>query len=155
MKAKDLMTGPPATLDAESTVQEAAALMKEGDIGALPVYGVGNPCGIITDRDIAVNVVAAGKGVATQVGEVCTLSAITVDPDTDIAEVARQMKTHQIRRLPVVRDGIVEGMISLADIALARQALGGEALSAISQPRVSLGAATGPIGRNPLPADLR
>ena len=155
MKAKDLMTGPPAIVSAESTVQEAASLMKEGDVGALPVYGVGDPCGIVTDRDIAVNVVASGKGAATQVGEICTLSAITVDSDTDIDEVADLMKTHQIRRVPVVSEGIVEGMISLADIALARQALGGEALTAISEPRVSLGAGAGPIGRNPLPADFR
>jgi len=134
MKAQELMSTPAFTVTAEDSVERAAAMMKQADVGALPVQGVGSPCGIITDRDIAIKVVAAGKGLATQVGEACTLNIITVQPDTDIDEVVDLMKKHQVRRLPVVEGGEVQGMISLADIALARQGLASEALVAISWP---------------------
>ncbi|MBI2913531.1 MAG: CBS domain-containing protein [Chloroflexi bacterium] len=137
MKAKDLMTSPAVVVSAEATVEEAAAKMKEADVGALPVYGgAGGPWGIITDRDIAVRAVAVGRGSATQVGEVCTLPVITVEPDADIDDVAYLMKKHQLRRLPVLQDDVVEGMISLADIALAQERLVAEVLSAVCRPPV-------------------
>ncbi|MBI2912446.1 MAG: CBS domain-containing protein [Chloroflexi bacterium] len=137
MKAQELMSTPPVVVTPEDTVETAAAKMKDADVGALPVYSPEAPCGIVTDRDIAVKAVAAGKGSATQVGEVCTLNAITVQPDTDIDEVVHLMKSHRVRRLPVVQDGEVQGMISLADIVLAREDLAAETLAAVSTPSVS------------------
>lgn len=138
MKVQDVMSDSPITVTAESTVQEAAAKMKEANVGTLPVCDGRSAWGIVTDRDIALNVVAAGKGSATQVGEICTLSPVTVQSDAEIEEAALLMKLHQIRRLPVVQGDAIKGMVSLGDIALAQQHLGGEALAVISQTPVAV-----------------
>lgn len=133
MKARDLMTGIPIALSPGATVEEAAGKMRDLDVGAVLIWEAGAPCGIVTDRDIAISAVAQGKGSATEIGEIATPTAVVAAPDDDIPEVARLMRQHRIRRLPVVQDERPIGLISLDDIALADPLLAGEILSDLAE----------------------
>lgn len=114
------------------TVQEAARLMKEHDIGAVPVVSGGELKGLLTDRDIVLQCVAAGKNPAQiKACEMMTRDVVIVSPGQTVSEAARLMGKEQIRRLPVIRDGVLDGIISMADIA--RRHAGPEVASAISE----------------------
>src|SRR3989441_6440506 len=106
MKVRKLMTGDPATVDSNATLGEVATLMKQEDCGSIPVVDDGRLVGIVTDRDIVIRAVAAGKDAKTcRVSEVMSADPITVGPDDDLAEAERVMAERKVRRLPVVRDG--------------------------------------------------
>ncbi|QYC41325.1 Hypoxic response protein 1 [Nonomuraea coxensis DSM 45129] len=116
----DVMTRDPAAVEAERPVSEAAALMRENDAGAVIVNENGRIQGIVTDRDIAVRVVADDKGPETPVREACSSSVEAVGPDTEIDQAVQLMRTHAVRRLPVVEDGRAIGIVSLGDLAMER-----------------------------------
>lgn len=119
MKVSDIMTKNVIKVGAEESVEVAARALAHYNIGALPVCGSdGKLCGMVTDRDLVIRCVAANKSAAsTNVRQVMTGQVMSVRPDTDAAVAAHLMGRQQIRRLPVVEDGKLCGMISLGDIA--------------------------------------
>jgi CBS domain-containing protein len=135
MKIRDAMTPTVRTVSPEATLREAARLMAEGDIGALPVAIGDRLAGMITDRDIVIRATAIGKGPETTVGEVMTHEVLYCRADDEIADVCENMSDLQVRRLPVVDgDKRLVGIVSLADIADSASAVAGEALEAITRP---------------------
>ncbi|TMR98493.1 CBS domain-containing protein [Nonomuraea basaltis] len=116
----DVMTSHPATVEADQPVSVAAALMRENDAGAVIVNDNGRMQGIITDRDIAVRVVADDKDPQTPIREACSPAVEAVGPDTSIDQAVQLMRSHAVRRLPVVEDGRAVGIVSLGDLALER-----------------------------------
>ena len=133
---RDAMTQDPRSIARSASVAEAALLMREGDIGSLPITDDEKLVGMITDRDITTRVVAeAGDPKATSVGEVYSGDLISVEPDKDLEEALRLMARHQIRRLPVVENGRLVGIVAQADIALrANETETGQLVEAISAP---------------------
>ena len=117
---RDAMTTNPCTIDADKDVAYAAKMMKDEDVGVAPVVEGKQLVGVVTDRDIAVKVVAEGKDAqSTKVREIASKDVITIDPQQDLDEALRLMAQHQIRRLPVVEeDGKVVGILAQADVAL-------------------------------------
>jgi CBS domain-containing protein len=117
-KIRDVMTSNPRTIEPSATVQEAAKLMRDQDVGPIPIVENGSVTGIVTDRDIVVNVVAEGKDFSSPVSEIASRDLITVDPEQTLDEALRLMAKHQVRRLPVCEDdGRLVGIVAQADIA--------------------------------------
>jgi CBS domain-containing protein len=116
---QEAMTPQPRTIEGQTPVVEAAKLMKSEDVGAIPIVEGGKLTGILTDRDIVVQVVAAGKDPqSTTAAEVASRELVTIDPQQDLDEALRLMAQHQVRRLPVVEeDGRLVGMLAQADVA--------------------------------------
>ncbi|SMC23798.1 CBS domain-containing protein [Clostridium acidisoli DSM 12555] len=121
MKVGEIMTKSVASLNSDDTVERAAQIMNEHNIGSLPVCSGENVIGIITDRDIAVRNVAKGQNPRVQtVREIMSSNPVIVDQDTDIHDAARIMSERQIRRLPVVKNDKLTGFIALGDIATSK-----------------------------------
>ncbi len=135
MLVRDNMTSDVRTVAPETAIKEAARIMAEADVGALPVAADGRLMGIVTDRDIAVRAVAIGRGPETPVAAVMSLEVLYCHEDENIGHIATNMAENQVRRLPVVDvDKKLVGIISLADIADARAHEAGEALEGITRP---------------------
>jgi CBS domain-containing protein len=109
--------------------------MKSEDVGSLPIVDGGRLVGMITDRDLALRLVAEGRSADTPVGEVGSRELVTIDPQQDLGEAARLMSEHQLRRLPVCEeDGKLVGILAQADVAQAgHDTLTGEVVQKISQ----------------------
>lgn len=119
MRCSEIMTKNVRTAAPGMTLRDAAAMMRDGDMGSVPVVENRKLVGIITDRDIVVRAIADGKNAATEVGEVMTKSLFTVGPDDFVFEAVRLMGDKQVRRIPVVGpSGELAGIISMADVAL-------------------------------------
>ena len=116
---RELMTTNPRSLESGSNVMEAARLMRDEDVGIVPVVDGEKLIGTVTDRDIAIRVVAEGKSPeSTTVGEIASRELVTIDPQQELDEALRLMARHQVRRLPVVEeDGKLVGIVAQADIA--------------------------------------
>ena len=116
---RELMTQNPARLSTGSTIVDAARLMRDHDTGIAPITDGDRLVGVITDRDIAIEVVAAGKDAqSTKVDEVASQNLVTIDPQQSLDEALRLMAQHQVRRLPVVEeDGRLVGILAQADVA--------------------------------------
>jgi predicted transcriptional regulator len=130
------MTTDIASAELDTTLEEVAQMMKDEDVGAIPVVDEDELVGIVTDRDIVIRCIAEGKDPAeTHVEDVLTEELHTIHPDADAAEAARLMAEKQIRRLPVVEDGELLGVISIGDIAVKQSddQITGEALQEVSQ----------------------
>lgn len=137
MKIKDIMTKNVASLNSNDTVERAAQLMKEHDVGAIPVCSEEKIIGVITDRDIAIRTVAGGENATQQtVRNAMTSTPVVAKPDMDVREAARIMKERQIRRLPVIENGNLVGMVSLGDFAVEEKLddCAEKALCGISEP---------------------
>ena len=116
------MTHDPRTVDAGDPVIEAARQMREGDIGDVIVMRDGRADGIVTDRDIVVRAIAAGRDPqSTPIGEVCTGNPVALEPQQSVDEAVQAMREHDIRRLPVVKDGRPVGIVPLGDLAVERE----------------------------------
>jgi len=117
---RDVMTSNPTTVEPSTPVLEAAKVMKQQDVGPVPVTDGDRLVGVVTDRDIVLRVVADGKDPqSTTVGEIASSDLVTVDPQQNLDEALRLMAQHQVRRLPVVEeDGKLVGILAQADIAL-------------------------------------
>jgi CBS domain-containing protein len=135
MQVQDLMTRDVAMINSDQSVQKAARLMADLDVGILPVGEGDRLVGMITDRDIAVRGLAVGKGPNAKVRDVMTPDVKYCFEDQDINEIATNMADIQVRRLPVLnRDKRLVGILSLCDIVVSNesnQAI--EALSGISR----------------------
>jgi CBS domain-containing protein len=116
---RQIMTANPCSIDAGKTVDYAAKMMRDEDVGLAPIVEDDRLIGTLTDRDIAIRVVAEGKDPAsTEVREVVSKQLVTLDPQQDLDEALRLMAKHQVRRLPVVEeDGRLVGVVAQADIA--------------------------------------
>jgi CBS domain-containing protein len=116
---RDLMTENPCSVDADKSVAYAAKMMRDEDVGLAPVVEGDKLIGTLTDRDIAIRVVAEGKDSdQTTVREVASTNVVTIDPQQDLDEALRLMAKHQVRRLPVVEeDGRLVGVVAQADVA--------------------------------------
>jgi CBS domain-containing protein len=132
---QEAMTSNPTAITPDTTAQEAARLMKTEDVGALPIVEDGRLTAVITDRDLAIRLLAEGRGTETTVREVASQDLVTIDPQQNLDEAARLMAEHQVRRLPVVEeDGRLVGMLAQADVAQAgHDTLTGEVVEKISQ----------------------
>ena len=135
MRVREIMTQEVATATLDSTVEDVAAMMKEDDTGAIPVLDDGELAGIVTDRDIVIRCIAEGKDPAeTTVEDILTEELHTIEGDAAVEEAARLMAERQIRRLPVMEEGELIGVISLGDIAVKEDSdSAGESLEDISE----------------------
>jgi CBS domain-containing protein len=129
------MTSNPTAITPDTTVQEAARLMKSEDVGALPIVEDGRLTGVVTDRDLAIRGIAEGRGAETTVRELASRDIVTIEAQQSLEEAARLMAEHQVRRLCVVEeDGRLVGMLAQADVAQAgHDTLTGDVVQRISQ----------------------
>jgi nucleotide-binding universal stress UspA family protein/CBS domain-containing protein len=115
---REAMTEHLVVATTDMTLQHAARLMADADVGALPVLDAGCLVGIITDRDITVRATAKGLAPATTtVAKLCSPDLATATPDMPVSEAVKLMEQRRIRRLPVVSDGQLVGMVALGDLA--------------------------------------
>ena len=116
---REAMTSNPCSIDADKSVAYAAKMMRDEDVGIAPVVEGDRLVGVLTDRDIAVRVVAEGLDPEkVKVSEVASRDVVTLDPQQDLDEALRLMARHQVRRLPVVEeDGRLVGVVAQADVA--------------------------------------
>jgi len=137
MNVRDVMTRGAQVVHPDSTVQKAAQLMKDLDVGPLPVCDGQHIVGMVTDRDITIRSTAEGKDPTRQpVREVMTDEVVYCRPDEDVGVAARMMKDNQIRRLIVIdNDNRLVGILSLGDVATQTdQEVAGNTLEGVSQP---------------------
>ena len=136
MEIKDIMTGRVVTIDPGESVEVAARTMTHYNIGALPVCSSdGKLCGMVTDRDLVIRCVASGQSPAQMaVKDVMTKQVVAAQPDMECGVAAHLMGRMQVRRLPVLENGTLCGMVSLGDLAGDEESCtdAGEALSIIS-----------------------
>ena len=118
MKVRDIMTQPAISIDPLESAEVAARTLTHYNIGMLPVCGAdGRLCGVVTDRDLVIRCVASGrKPSQTPVREIMTGQVVAIQPDMETGVAAHLMGSRQVRRLPVVEDGRLCGMVSLGDL---------------------------------------
>jgi CBS domain-containing protein len=115
---RDVMTSDPCTIEAGKSVAYAAKMMRDEDVGLAPIVESDKLIGMLTDRDIAIRVVAEGRNPEqVTAGEIASKQVVTIDSQQDLAEALRIMAQHQVRRLPVIEDGRLVGVVAQADVA--------------------------------------
>jgi CBS domain-containing protein len=118
-KMRDIMSPAPVSMAATEPVSAAARAMKEHGIGTVLVMTDGQLSGLVTDRDIAVRVLAENRDPATtSVGDICSTELAVLGPDDDVELAGRLVRERAVRRIPVVQDGTPVGVVSLGDLAL-------------------------------------
>lgn len=145
---RHVMTEAPKTLSPERTVADAAALMEQYDVGVIPLADdSGSLVGLVTDRDLVLRVLAKGRNPGeVNLGEIATQAPVTITPDSNVMEARNLMSQHKIRRLPVVKEGRLVGILALGDIAVAdasKRAVG-EVLNEVSESASTLEQNEGP-----------
>ena len=135
MNIRDVMTPNPRTVTPDDSIQNAARIMRDEDTGVVPVVDNGRPVGVVTDRDIVVRGVADGGELNRPVREVYTGAVVAATPDMSTREAAQLMSEHQVRRLPVVENDRLIGIVSLGDLAVkdARDRITGDTLEKVSE----------------------
>ncbi len=136
MKLQDIMSKDIAFLNSDDSIEQAARLMKQHNVGSLPICSNNQVVGIVTDRDIALRSVANGTDAKMIVGDIMTVNPVFGNPQMDVHDAARIMSDNQIRRLPVVDNGQLVGMVALGDISVdpSYSTDAEQALTNISQP---------------------
>lgn len=137
MKVKDIMSTDIASLKSDDSIERAAQLMKQYDVGSIPVCNQNNVVGIVTDRDITLRCVATGQDTKQQkVCDIMTENPVVGSPDMNVHDVVKIMSEKQIRRLPIVENNSLVGIVALGDISLepALQDNAEHALKNISEP---------------------
>ncbi|WP_243387515.1 CBS domain-containing protein [Bacillus kexueae] len=132
---QQIMSKNVVCVSSNQTVQEAAQLMNQHNIGSIPVVENGQIKGIVTDRDITTRTTAQGMDGNTPVSQVMSSNIVTGDPNMSLQEAAQLMSQNQIRRLPVVENNQLVGMVALGDLATNQQSneSAGDALTNISE----------------------
>jgi len=118
MNIREVMTPNPRTVSPNDTIQSAARIMRDEDTGAIPVVENGRPVGMVTDRDIVVRAVADDGQVSRPVRDIVTTGVVCVTPEMSTREANELMSEHQVRRLPVVENDLLVGIVSLGDLAV-------------------------------------
>lgn len=137
LRIKEIMTTNVKTISESCTLQEAAEHMKSLNVGSIPVCNKSNKLvGMVTDRDMVVRGLTSGSDSNTPVSQVMSTNPVSIEPDTGVHEAARVMAKNQIRRLPVVENNEVVGIVSIGDLAVRDIYINeaGDALSSISEP---------------------
>lgn len=137
MKVREIMSRDISYVSPDTSIVEVAKLMQKKNIGSIPVCEGQKVVGIVTDRDIVIRDIALGKSIErASAKDVMTVGLSTVTPDTDIHEAANMMADKQVRRLPVVENGNLVGMLAIGDMAVRQnfENEAGNALSNISEP---------------------
>ena len=118
-RCREIMSSDVRTATRDMPIRDIARMMRDGDMGSVPVVESGRLVGIVTDRDIVVRALAEGRDASTPVSEAMTTEIFSVRPDDFVFEAIRLMGDKQVRRLPVVdEEGNLAGIIAFADIAL-------------------------------------
>ena len=117
-KVRDVMTPDPIGVDYHQSIGEAARAMRDWGVGAVLVVRDESLYGLVTDRDLVVRAVAEARGADEPVGPLSSGNLIGVDADADVREAMRLMREHAVRRLPVLENGQVAGIVSLGDLAM-------------------------------------
>ena len=135
MNIRDVMTPNPRTVSPADSIQSAACIMRDEDTGVVPIVDNGRAVGVVTDRDIVVRAVADGSQLNRTVGEIATSAVVCASPDMSTREAAQLMSDHQVRRLPVVENERLIGIVSIGDLAVKEGKDGrtGDTLQAISE----------------------
>ncbi len=119
MKIKDIMTTNVITANQDEKIDKVAMLMKQNDIGAIPIVTDGKITGIVTDRDIVLRAIATSKNTKTvTVKDVMTMNPVLGYPDMDVHEAAKLMSDKKVRRLPIVDNNRLVGIVALGDISV-------------------------------------
>jgi CBS domain-containing protein len=119
IRCREIMTSNVQTATRSMSLREVATLMRDGDMGSIPVVEDGKLVGIVTDRDIVVRSIADGKDASSPISEAMTTEIFSVRPDDFVFEAIRIMGDKQVRRVPVVdENGALAGIIAIADVAL-------------------------------------
>jgi CBS domain-containing protein len=131
MKMRDVMSAAPVSLAADESASTAAQAMKEHGIGTVLVVTDGRLSGLVTDRDIAIRVLAENRDPrTTRVGDIASSDLAVLGPDDDVDQAIRLVRERAVRRIPVVQDGAPVGVASISDLALKKDQ--GSALSDVS-----------------------
>ena len=117
---RKIMNPYPVRLPAKTSLRDAAKIMRDENIGAVVVDDGGIFCGIVTDRDIVVRALAAGHDGTTELGSVCSKEIVALSTENTDEDAAILMKKKSVRRLPVIENGRVVGIVSLGDLAIER-----------------------------------
>jgi len=135
MKIRDVMTPNPRTVSPDDTIQAAARIMQAEDTGAVPVVNNGRLLAVVTDRDIVVRVVAEGVPTSSRVGSIASANVICANPEMTTREASELMSEHQVRRLPVVENDQLVGIVSIGDLAVkeGKDSRIGDTLQSISE----------------------
>ena len=133
MRVKDVMSSNVECCSNQDSLQSVASKMETLNVGAIPVVENGQVVGMITDRDLALR--GINQGGNANASQVMSNNIVTIDCNASLQEASNLMSQHQIRRLPVVENGNLVGILSLGDLAVQEQSdeSAGEALSQISQ----------------------
>jgi len=133
---REAMTASVSSVSPSQSLADAAEVMKREDVGSVPVVDEGRLAGIVTDRDIVTRAVAEQRNPqAVRVEEIASHELVTVEPEQDLDEALALMARHKVRRLPVLEQGRLVGMLAQADVALeAKEEMVGEMVEQISQP---------------------
>ena len=134
MNIREVMTRNPECVSPGDSIQRAARIMRDCDTGAVPVVNNGRPVGMLTDRDIVIRAVAEGQ-LNRPIREIVTTGIVYATPDMSTREAEELMSEHQIRRLPVVENERIVGIVSLGDIVVkeAKDKRTGDTLERISE----------------------
>ena len=119
-KVRDVMTAEPIVLQQDQTIADAAQAMRDTAVGAVLVVDGDRLCGLITDRDIVVRAVAESAPPDSPVGPLVSPDLVAVDADDEADDAAQVMRAHAVRRLPVMKDGRIVGIVSISDLAVSR-----------------------------------
>ena len=135
MNIRDVMTPNPRVVSPGDSIQNAARIMRDCDTGAVPVVDNGRPVGMVTDRDIVIRAVAEDGQLNRLVRDIVSSGVVCASPDMSTREAEELMSGHQIRRLPVVENDRIVGIVSLGDIAVkeAKDKRTGDTLEHISE----------------------
>jgi CBS domain-containing protein len=136
MLVRHVMTEAPRSLSEDMTAADAAGIMRNFDVGVVPVVRDEELVGLVTDRDLVIRVVAEREDPsAIRLGDIATASPVTISPDANLSDARQLMANHRVRRLPVLKSGALVGILSLGDLALSERSerAVGEALEEISR----------------------
>ena len=139
LKIRELMSRDVRTVAPSQSIKDAAHIMNSIDVGSIPVVDNQRLVGVITDRDIVLRSVAKGQNLDQKISDIMTTNITTVTPDTEVHEAANIMATNQIRRLPVIENENLVGIVAIGDLAVEGKYVdeSGEALHNISKPSFS------------------
>jgi CBS domain-containing protein len=118
MLIRDVMTESVVTAGTASSVAEVARLMRDRNVGSVVLVEGGRPVALVTDRDLAVDVLAEGRGTSERAADHASAPVVTGSPDMDVEQAAGLMIEHGIRRLPVLDDGTLKGIVTVDDLTV-------------------------------------
>ncbi len=135
-KVRDIMTPDPVGVYYDQTISDTARVMRDAGVGAVLVVNGESLSGVVTDRDLVIRGIAGGAGPESPVGPLCSAKLVGVDAAADAAEAERLMRENAVRRLPVIDNGQIVGIVSMGDLAVS--AGGDSPLAAVSKAQANV-----------------